>query len=154
MERHKILNENFLKLFSSLGLTSAALQTIIEPFINRFLRGFGLPDVLVFPITSTLARNPTQLLRAFVDCKSATQLFAEVIIETIIMYMQKYLQVGPLKFSGFIGDFVRNAIIETVKSSNFGDNLADKMETKVCEMIATFKKEGFKMLKSGETSPK
>lgn len=153
LERHNILNENFFKLFSSLGLTSAAIQTLIEPFINRVLRGFGLPDILVFPIISTLTRNPTQLLRAFVDCKSATRLFVEVIIETIIMYLQKYLTVGPLKFSGLIGDFIRNAIIETVKSSNFGDKLSDKLENKVCEMIATFKKEGFKMLKSGETNP-
>lgn len=153
LERHNILNENFFRLFTSLGLTSAAIQTLIEPFINRVLRGLGLPDILVFPIVSTITRNPTQLLRAFVDCRSTTKLFVEVIIETIIMYMQKYLTVGPLKFSGFIGDFVRNAVIDTVKSSNFDDKLFDKLENKVCEMIATFKKEGFKMLKSGETNP-
>lgn len=142
LQHNNLLNENIFKMLAGLNIGGAALQTIIEPYLNRVLRGLGLPDFLVFPIISTLTSNPSQLLKAFVDCKSLAKLLINVTVESYLMHIQKKKEWG-----GIASDFIRNAVLEAVKSSNLTDKLLNVLTTPICEMYNKIRKSSSSLLK-------
>lgn len=153
LERNDLLTENFLTKLLKGGLGAglanampAAIQTIFEPILNSIFRAIGLPQWISNFLVSMFTNNPGKLLRAFRDCKTMAELFAESILEAIVMQLQKNLaeKSGILDKMGPVLDFMRNDILEIIQSSNLEDKIMAKITTPICNVLQKVKNMDFK----------
>jgi hypothetical protein len=100
-------------------------------------------------LISALTENPGKLLRAIVgkDCRLITEIVVQYIIEALVMDFQKKIGLG-----GGLFDFLRNDILETIKSTDFINKLTDKLLSGVCnittKILDSIKNMDFKGLSS------
>lgn len=138
LEKNDLLTEDFLSTigqFFSKGVGNAAssvIQTLMEPILYSIIKGLGLPEGWSKFLVSALTRNPGDLMRALLkrDCKKITEIIVESIVEKFVMDFQSKT---PLK--GFLGDFLRNDLLETIFESNVVEKLTSRFETYVCKIL-------------------
>ena len=125
------LSGAFKSLFG--GFFGNVTQTIFEPLIGKivyplFGEGF-FKDFLVSFLTS----KPSEVIRAFNDCKLMTKLVAEGVSEAIAM------QVG--KSQGYTGvgyAFIRNSMADVLTGSAFIQGIEKGLGNTVCGILGKF----------------
>jgi hypothetical protein len=142
IQEFSYLQENGLIVEQDLGSLMSKLfggwfgnmtQTIFEPMFNKMLtplfgEGF-FKDFLVSFLTS----KPSEVIRAFNDCKLMTKLVAEGVSEAIAM------QVG--KSQGYTGvgyAFIRNSMADVLTGSAFIQGVEKGLGNTVCGILGKF----------------
>ena len=132
LSQQDILNEqlgDFLgKIFGQ--SFSSILQTLVQPMVDSILAGLGMENSFFSKfLSSFIITKPTQLIRAFKDCRAMTELVAQAIVEAMAMTVQ---QEKGLQGAGYT--ILRNAIGGAIKETKFVTDLSDKLEDFVCEI--------------------
>jgi hypothetical protein len=142
IQEFSYLQENGLIVEQDLGSLMSKLfggwfgnmtQTIFEPMFNKMLtplfgEGF-FKDFLVSFLTS----KPSEVIRAFNDCRLMTKLVAEGVSEAIAM------QVGRSQgYTGVGYAFIRNSMADVLTGSEFIQGVEKGLGNTVCGILGKF----------------
>jgi len=132
-----LLNENFIDTLKN--IFGAAFWSVPEAFvekaINSILGSLGFPDNSIRKfLVSFFATNPSELLKAFQDCKVLTKHIVRAILETIVMNLQQSKGLG-----GTGMDIVRNAIQNELQNRvEFIKGLEDSLSGAICQVFEKY----------------
>jgi len=132
-----LLNEGFMDILKSLfgRAFNGVIETAAEPLVNAVLTAVGFKSNGFFKkfIISFLTTRPTELIKAFGDCRAMTKLLIESFLEGMVMMVQQDMNVG-----GFMYDTVRNTLGDMIKDISVVSKLENTVSGKVCEMFNKF----------------
>lgn len=132
-----LLNEGFMEILKSLfgRAFGGVIETAAEPLINSILTavGFKSDGFLKKFMISFLTSRPTDLIKAFGDCKMMTKLLVASFIEGLVMMVQQDMDKG-----GFMYDTIRNTLGDMIKETSIVSSLEGTIESKVCGLFSTF----------------
>lgn len=131
-----LINENFVDILKNIfGAGFWALpEAFVEKAINSFLGAIGIPDSNVRKfLVSFFATNPTELLKAFRDCKTLVTHIARAIMETMVMNLSQTKGVGGVGW-----DTLRNALQNHLQKAEFVKSIEDSFSAKVCELFGKY----------------
>jgi len=123
------------KLFG--GGLSAGTETLFEAMIRSLLKKLGMDGFLADAVTFFFARNPGRILDSFRDCRAFSKNVGQAILEAYIEKLKR-----EYKVTGVASDFIRNALLETLENSDFGQNLGDKFADIICSFFGSVKQKG------------
>jgi hypothetical protein len=131
-----LLNENFVDTLKN--IFGAAFWSVPEAFtekaLNSLLGSLGLPDNSIRKfLVSFFATNPSELLKAFQDCRVLTKHVVRAIGETLLMNLQQTKGMG-----GTGWDIVRNALQNQVQDLDFVSGLEKTLSDSVCEVFGKY----------------
>ena len=129
------------------GMSSGA-ETIFEAMLSSLLKKLGLSGFIADAIIFFFARNPSRIFESFKDCRALAKNIGQAITEAYIVKLQREYNI-----SGGGMDFIRNALMETLESSDFGAKLADQFAEFVCGFFNTVAGKG-KEVMSAINTPK
>ena len=127
---------------------SAGGETIFEAMLSSLLKKLGLSGFIADAITFYFSRNPAKIWESFKDCRSLSKNVGQAIMEAYIVKLQREYNI-----SGGGMDFIRNALMETLESSDFGSKLADQFADFICGFFTTVAGKG-KEVMSAINTPK
>ena len=127
------------KLFGT-GISSGT-EVVFEAMISSFLKKLGMEGFLADAITFFFVRNPKKIWESFGDCKAFSANVGQAITEAFIVKLQREYKAG-----GAGMDFVRNALMETLENSDFGQKLGEKFTSFVCNFFSNVKDKGTQVL--------
>jgi hypothetical protein len=135
-----LINEqsfSFMDILKSLfGKTfGGIIETAAEPIINSILNaiGFKSDGFLKKFMISFLTSRPSELIKAFSDCKMMTKLLVESFTEGIVMMVQEDMNKG-----GFMYDTIRNVVGDMIKDTSIATKIETTIENKVCGLFGSF----------------
>jgi hypothetical protein len=115
------------------GFFGNATQTMFEPMIHKIVKPlFGEGFVSNF-IVSYLTSKPSEVIKAFSDCKLMTKLVAESVVEAMVMSMQT-----EKGYTGAGYSLIRNTLGGALKSSEFIQKIEEGLESTVCGLFGKF----------------
>jgi hypothetical protein len=131
-----LLNENFIDTLKN--IFGAAFWSVPEAFtekaLNSLLGAVGFPDNSIRKfLVSFFATNPSELLKAFQDCKVLTKHIVRAIGETLIMNLQQSKGLG-----GTGMDIVRNALQNELQNLEFLKKLEVALSSSVCQVFEKY----------------
>jgi hypothetical protein len=131
-----LLNENFIDTLKN--IFGAAFWSVPEAFtekaLNSLLGAVGFPDNSIRKfLVSFFATNPSELLKAFKDCKVLTKHIVRAIGETLIMNLQQSKGLG-----GTGMDIVRNALQNELQNLEFLKKLEVALSDSVCQVFEKY----------------
>jgi len=131
-----LLNENFIDTLKN--IFGAAFWSVPEAFtekaLNSLLGAVGFPDNSIRKfLVSFFATNPSELLKAFQDCKILTKHIVRAIGETLIMNLQQSKGLG-----GTGMDIVRNALQNELQNMEFLKKLETALSGSVCQVFEKY----------------
>ena len=129
------------------GMSSGA-ETIFEAMLSSLLKKLGLSGFIADAIIFFFARNPSRIFESFKDCRALAKNIGQAITEAYIVKLQRQYNI-----TGGGMDFIRNALMETLESSDFGAKLADQFAEFVCGFFNTISGKG-KEVMSAINTPK
>lgn len=131
LEQSGILTENLMDTFKSLfgNAFSGVVQSLIEPTVRKALNYIGITGYLQDFGVSLITRNPMEFIRGLSDCKIMTKLITKSLVEGLVMSLQK-----NITSQGFAWDAIRNALVDSLEESKFGESLTEALSTPVCEV--------------------
>lgn len=129
------------------GISSGA-ETIFEAMLSSLLKKLGLSGFIADAIIFFFARNPSRIFESFKDCRALAKNIGQAITEAYIVKLQRQYNI-----TGGGMDFIRNALMETLESSDFGAKLADQFAEFVCGFFNTVAGKG-KEVMSAINTPK
>lgn len=139
LEKNQLLNEqNFSSVLKSIfgGAFGNITQTLFEPFIEKILSGLGFKEgYLRNFLVSFLTSRPSDVIRAFGDCKLMTKLVSEGIIESIVKTTQE-----EYGYSGAGYDLIRNTMGDVIRNVDFVNGLESGLQNTVCSLVGKFTK--------------
>jgi hypothetical protein len=138
LQEEGLLTEDFNLVDTIKKIFGAGIWAVPEAFaesaINSILNAIGIPDSNVRKfLVSFFATNPSQLLKAFTDCKTLVTHIARAIGETMIMNLQQTKGMGGIGW-----DMVRNALQNQLQGPAFVQEMEKGLATKVCELLGKF----------------
>jgi hypothetical protein len=118
------------KIFGSAW--SGLVQTLVEPLVNSILSGLGMNNgFFKNTLVSFFTKSPGRLAKALRgDCKELTGLVVESFIEGIVMKLQDD---KGMNSGGWV--FLRNALGDGIRSTDFIRSLESSMESTICELF-------------------
>lgn len=132
LAQQDMLNEqlgDFLGKIFGQGFGSI-IQTLVEPMVNSILAGLGMQNSFFSKfLSSFIITRPSELIRAFKDCRAMTELVTKAIIEAMVMTVQ---QEKGLQGAGYT--VIRNALGGAINDTKFAKDLSDRLEDFVCEI--------------------
>lgn len=109
-------------------------QTIFEKVFNSLLSGLGMGDgFMKNAIISFLTSRPSDVIKAFNDCRIMTTLVSRAIVEGLVMSLQK-----DKGFGGTGWDLVRNTLGEAIEQSDFGKKIESGIAQTVCSVMGKY----------------
>ena len=135
-ETNLISEQNFSSILQSIfgGAFGNITQTLVEPFLEKILKGLGFEGGYVRNfLVSFLTSRPSDIIRAFSDCKLMTKLVAEGIVESIVKTMQE-----EKGYSGAGYDLIRNTMGDVIRNVGFVNGLESGLQNTVCSLIGKF----------------
>lgn len=136
MENSGLLTEQLGSLMQKLfgGWFGNLTQTIFEPMLKKiFLPLFGEGFITDF-LTSYFTSRPSDVIRAFNDCKIFTRLAAEGVAEAIAMQVMRN---NGYSAPGYA--FLRNTMGDVLTGSEFISGLEKGLSNTVCSVMGKFK---------------
>ena len=137
LNENELLNEDFMDILKSLfgKAFGGVIETAAEPLVNSVLTAVGFKSNGFFKkfIISFLTSRPSELIKAFGDCRTMTKLLIESFLEGIVMMIQQDMEMG-----GFMYDAVRNTLGGMIKEVSIVSKLEVTISGKVCEMFNKF----------------
>lgn len=133
-----LVEQNFSSALKSIfgGAFGNITQTLFEPFIEKILSGLGFKEGYVRNfLVSFLTSRPSDVIRAFGDCKLMTKLVSEGIIESIVKTTQE-----EYGYSGAGYDLIRNTMGDVVRNVDFVNGLESGLQNTVCSLVGKFTK--------------
>ena len=132
-----LLNENFIDTLKNIFGSAfwSVPEAFVEKAINSILGALGFPDNSIRKfLVSFFATNPSELLKAFRDCKVLTKHIVRAILETIVMNLQQSKGLG-----GTGMDIVRNAIQNELQNRvEFIRGLEDSLSGSICQVFEKY----------------
>lgn len=132
-----LVEQNFSSILQSLfgGAFGNITQTLVEPFIEKILGGIGLEQGYIRNfIVSALTTRPSEVIKAFGDCKLMTKLVAESIVESIVKTIQE-----EKGYSAAGYDLIRNTLADVIKGNiEIIGGLERGLENTVCSLVDKF----------------
>ena len=126
-----LINETLgdsLKGIFGTGL-EAMPQTFFEVIFDKVLTKLGLNDVsLKNELVNSSKNNPTEIVNAFKDCKSMTELIAKTITEILFMNLQSEKN---LKGQGW--SLIKNVLGQEIKREEFIEKIKSNLSSSVCQ---------------------
>jgi len=89
---------------------------LFEAMLSSLLRKLGFTGFLADAITYFFVRNPGKIWESFKDCRALSKNIGQAIMEAYIVKLQREYNV-----TGGGMDFIRNALMETLENSEFGN---------------------------------
>jgi len=131
-----LLTENFIDTLKN--IFGAAFWSVPEAFtekaLNSLLGAVGFPDNSIRKfLVSFFATNPSELLKAFKDCRVLTKHIVRAIGETLIMNLQQSKGLG-----GTGMDIVRNALQNELQNLEFTKKLEEALSGSVCQVFEKY----------------
>jgi hypothetical protein len=128
-----LLTENFIDTLKN--IFGAAFWSVPEAFtekaLNSLLGSLGFPDNSIRKfLVSFFATNPSELLKAFKDCRVLTKHIVRAIGESLIMNLQQSKGMG-----GTGMDIVRNALQNELQNLDFLKKLEETLSGSVCQVF-------------------
>jgi hypothetical protein len=136
LQEEGLLNENLVDTIKKIfGAGFWALpESFAESAINSLLNAIGIPDSFVRKfLVSFFATNPSELIKAFSDCKVLAKHVARAIGEAMIMNLQQTKGMG-----GFGWDTVRNILQNQLQDVGFVGKIEEGISSTVCEILGKF----------------
>lgn len=144
LQQNTLINEQggFVEMLKGLfggnvfqNIFSGSIETIAEPILNSIFNkiGFKSDGFIKKFMISFLTTNPGTLIKAFTDCKEFTKLFAESLVEAIVMLIQDQTNTGSIAF-----DFVRNILGDYIKDTSFISGIENKIGGQVCGFFDSY----------------
>lgn len=134
LEKNGLLTEqNFGSILQSIfgGAFGNITQTLVEPFVEKILGGLGFEEgYLRNFLVSFLTSRPSDVIKAFSDCKLMTKLVAEGIVESVVKTTQE--QFG---YSGAGYDLIRNTMGDVLRNVEFINGLEKGLQNTVCSLF-------------------
>jgi hypothetical protein len=127
---------------------SAGGQTIFESMLSSLLKKLGLTGFIADAVVFFFSRNPGKIFESFKDCRALSKNIGDAIMEAYIVKLQREYNV-----TGGGMDFIRNALMETLQSSDFASKLADQFAEFICGFYNTVAGKG-KEVMSAINTPK
>jgi hypothetical protein len=127
------------------GISSGA-ETIFEAMLSSLFKKLNFTGFLADAITFYFSRNPMKIFESFRDCRALSKNVGQAIMEAYIVKLQREYNV-----SGKGMDFVRNALMETLESSDFGSKLADQFAEFICGFFNTVAGKGREVMSAINT---
>lgn len=131
-----ITEQNFSSILQSIfgGAFGNITQTLVEPFLEKILKGLGFESGYIRNfLVSFLTSRPSEIIKAFSDCKLMTKLVASGIVESIVKTMQE-----ERGFSAPGYDLIRNTMGDVIRNIEFVSGLEKGLENKICSIIGKF----------------
>ena len=118
------------------GAFGSITQTMVEPFINSILSGLGFKEGFIKNfLISFLTSRPSDIIKAFSDCKIMARLVGEGIVEAMVMTMQRNSGYG-----GFGYDLIRNQLGNILESNEFLKGIEDGLTGTICSIVSKLTK--------------
>lgn len=109
-------------------------QTVFEKVFNSLLSGLGMGDGFMKNfIISFLTSRPSEVIKAFNDCKTMSTLVSRSIVEGLVMSLQK-----DKNFGGTGWDLIRNTLGEAIEQSDFGKKIESGISDTVCSIMGKY----------------
>jgi hypothetical protein len=111
------------------------IETAAEPIVGSILSkiGFKSDGFMKKFMVSLLTSKPSDLIKAFGDCKVLTKLLVESFVEANVMLLQKEVNADSFMFNT-----IRNTVGGVLKDTTFISSIESKIESSVCDMFSTF----------------
>jgi len=120
---------------------SAGTETFFEAMISSFLKKMGAEGFIADAITFFFTRNPSKIWESFSDCNALSKNIGQAIMEATIVKLQR-----DYKVTGTASDFVRNALMETLENSDFGQKLGQQFSSVICKFFSNVNEKGKQVL--------
>lgn len=144
LQQNTLINEQggFVEMLKGLfggnvfqNIFSGSIETIAEPILNSIFNkiGFKSDGFIKKFMISFLTTNPGTLIKAFTDCKEFTKLFAESLVEAIVMLIQDQTNTGSIAFN-----FVRNNLGGYIKDTSLISGIENKIGGQVCGFFDSY----------------
>jgi hypothetical protein len=137
LEKSELLLEiDFSSVLRSIfgGAFGNITQTLVEPIIEKILKGLGLEQGYIRNfLVSFFTSRPSDVIKAFSDCKLMTKLVAEGIVESIVKTVQE-----NKGYSGMGYDLIRNTMADVIRNVEFVSGLEKGLENTVCSLFDKF----------------
>lgn len=137
LEENSLISEqNFSSILQSIfgGAFGNITQTLVEPFLEKILKGLGFEGGYIRNfLVSFLTSRPSDIIKAFNDCKLMTKLVAEGIVESIVKTIQE-----DKGYSGAGYDLIRNTMGDVIRNVEFIGGLERGLENTICSLIGKF----------------
>jgi hypothetical protein len=132
-----LVNEGFVDILKNLfgRAFGGVIETAAEPIVDKVLTAVGFKSDGFFKkfMISFLTTRPSELIKAFTDCKLMTKLLIESFLEGLVMMAQQ-----DMEANSYIFNFVRNELGGFIKDTAIVSSLENKISSKVCEMFSSF----------------
>jgi hypothetical protein len=131
-----ITEQNFSSILQSIfgGAFGNITQTLVEPFLEKILKGIGFESGYIRNfLVSFLTSKPSEIIKAFSDCKLMTKLVASGIVESIVKTVQE-----EKGFSAPGYDLIRNTMGDVLRNVEFVSGLEKGLENTICSLIGKF----------------
>jgi hypothetical protein len=134
-----LINEqfDFMDILKSLfgRAFGGVIETAAEPLISSILSkiGFKSDGFMKKFMISLLTSKPSDLIKAFGDCKALTKLLVESFVEANVMLLQKEVNADSFMFNT-----IRNTVGGVLKDTAFISSIESKIESSVCDMFSSF----------------
>ena len=125
---------------------SAGSETIFEALLSSLLKKLGFTGFIADAVVFFFSRHPSKIFESFRDCRALSKNVGQAIMEAYIVKLQREYNV-----SGKGMDFVRNALMETLESSDFGSKLADQFAEFICGFFNTVAGKGREVMSAINT---
>lgn len=138
LEENQLLSESFLDSLKTFFGNSFAdiTQTLMEPIVKGVLTKLGFGNgVFKNMFVSFLTSRPSDLIRAFGDCKLMTTLIVRSFIEAEVMFLQQ-----EANLDGMALNFVRNKLGSMAEDTRFVKMLEEKFSGAVCSTLDSAKR--------------
>lgn len=111
------------------------IESAAEPLIGSILSKVGFKDdsYLKRTLISLLTSKPSDLIKAFGDCKVFTKIFVRALIEAYVMGLQKEFNADSM-----IYNTIRNTLGGVAEDTAIVSSIENKVQGAVCDMFSGF----------------
>jgi hypothetical protein len=135
----EFINEqfDFMDILKSLfgRAFGGVIESAAEPLIGSILSKVGFKDdsYLKRTLISLLTSKPSDLIKAFGDCKVFTKIFVRALIEAYVMGLQKEFNADSM-----IYNTIRNTLGGVAEDTAIVSSIENKIQGAVCDMFSGF----------------
>lgn len=135
----EFINEqfDFMDILKSLfgRAFGGVIESAAEPLIGSILSKVGFKDdsYLKRSLISLLTSKPSDLIKAFGDCKVFTKIFVRALIEAYVMGLQKEFNADSM-----IYNTIRNTLGGVAEDTAIVSSIENKVQGAVCDMFSGF----------------
>jgi hypothetical protein len=130
--------KSIANFFTSSSLGSGVGQSILEWALKNLLEKYlGIKDgFLLQTILNFLLDDPATLIKSFTDCNIFTEKLVDALAETLVLGKIQNAVFKDNKWSGMLGDVLRNTLAEFIQNNEMKKKLMQTLTPIVCKFIS------------------